>query len=184
MLTNIIIIVSALFVLSFIFKGRIQNYHSNWNSMIDNFNFSSEEFYELLSKEVLSHDIPNIKTQEVFLSQLGALSPKRLYLRIDWKGYRYYICCAPFGNGVFFSSWLLYRTPFLKSVIDKVPVVGTWMANSMFPTTFYTKDTASMLMTYMHESLLKVIDQVTKEKGIRSLSESERKPTMNNIFKR
>jgi hypothetical protein len=62
---------------------------------------------------------------------------------------------------VFFSSWLLLSTSFLINVINKIPVVGACVANSLFSTTFYTKDTASMLKTYVHESLLKVIDNIT-----------------------
>jgi hypothetical protein len=40
-----------------------------------------------------------------------------------------------------------------------------------------------MLMTYCHKSALKVIDDITDDKGVR-LSQADRKPILNEIFMR
>ena len=84
----------------------------------------------------------------------------------------------------FVSSWLFYRNPILKILISKLPFIGGWLARKLFPVTFYKIDTASMFMTYAHQSVLNVVEAITKEKGTRALTEAERKPTLNNIFKR
>ncbi len=41
-----------------------------------------------------------------------------------------------------------------------------------------------MFMSYAQTSVLKVIDDITNDKGVRALTEAERKPILNNIFVR
>jgi hypothetical protein len=45
-------------------------------------------------------------------------------------------------------------------------------------------DTASMLMSYAQKSVLNVIEEITNNKGVRTLTEAERKPILNDIYKR
>ncbi len=49
-----------LFIISKIFGKSIENYHSHWNTLIDNFNFSSEEFFKRLQTELQSQGINTI----------------------------------------------------------------------------------------------------------------------------
>ena len=111
-------------------------------------------------------------------------SSKRRYIRVKWKEYQYDICAAPFGNGFFISWWLLYKNSIGKWLISKIPFVGGWLARILYPITYYKVDTASMFMTYAQSSVLKVLDDITNNKGVRALTESERKPVLNDIFKR
>jgi hypothetical protein len=52
------------------------------------------------------------------------------------------------------------------------------------PTTYYKIDTTLMFQESVHRAVVEVIDQMTQAKGLRALSESERKPILRNIFKR
>ncbi|MGJ8665144.1 MAG: hypothetical protein ACSHW7_02160 [Patiriisocius sp.] len=171
-------------VLKFIFSSLFKNYHSNWNTLIDDFNFSSQEFYKLLKVELHNQGITRIKIQNVSLKEGNAFSSNRTYLRATWKEYQYDICAAPFGNGFFISWWLLYKNSIGQLLVSKIPFVGGWLARKLYPVTYYKVDTASMFMTYAQSAVLKVIDDITNQKGIRALSEAQRKPILNDIFKR
>lgn len=171
-------------ILKSIFTRTLKTYHSNWNILIDDFNFSTEEFYQLFKKELLSKGVSGINTNDVSLYEGNIFSQKRRYIRVRWKEYQYDICAAPFGKGFFISWWLLYRNSIIHILISKIPFVGEWLARKLFPITYYKIDTASMFMTYAQSSVLKIIDEITSEKGIRQLSESERKPILKDIFKR
>lgn len=171
----------------YVFKiilSSIQNYHSRWSTLIDNFNFSSQEFYLRLQAELNSKDVRGVHFKQVELAEGGVFSPKRRYLRIIWKDYQYDICAAPFGKGFFISWWMYKSVSDGELCAEKFPLIGNWMARTFFPETPYKIDTASMFMSYAQSSVLKVIDDITKEKGIRALSESERKPVLMDIFKR
>jgi len=171
-------------ILKSIFSATLKNYHSRWNTLIDKFNFSTEEFYQLFKKELLSQGVSGINTSDISLHEGNIFSPKRRYIRVKWKEYQYDICAAPFGNGFFISWWLLYKNSIGKWLISKIPFIGHWLANKIYTITYYKIDTASMFMTYAQSSVLKVIDDITNNKGTRELTELEKKPILNDIFKR
>lgn len=176
-------ILSILFIISLFRKTR-KDFHSNWNTLIPNFSFSTKEFYELVQKELHAQGIKGVSFMRAHLPEGGIGSPRRRYLRINWKSYRYDMCGAPFGSGFFVSWWLMEKTPILKILLSKIPFIGMWLVNKLHRTTYYKIDTASMFMTYAHEAVVTVINRITQEKGIKPLSEDERKPVLNNIFTR
>lgn len=182
--TYVLYAIGLFLILKFIFSSLFKNYHSNWNTLIDNFNFSTQEFYKLLKEELQNQGIKRIKIKHVFLKEGNAFSPTRTYLRATWKEYQYDICAAPFGKGFFISWWLLYKNSIGQLLVSKIPFVGGWLARKLYPVTYYKVDTASMFMTYAQNAVLKVIDDITTNKGVRSLTEAERKPILNDIFKR
>ena len=177
-------LIVILLIIKFIFSSTVKNFHSRWSTLIDDFNFSSEDFYNLLKEELESNGIEGITTNFVSLKEGGAFSSSRTYLRLTWKDYHYDICAAPFGKGFFISWWLLYKNSLGQIIVSKIPFVGGWLASKLYPVTYYKVDIASMFMSYAQSSVLKVIDTITKEKGIRGLSEAERKPILQDIFKR
>ena len=105
-------------------------------------------------------------------------------LESSGKKYQYDICAAPFGDGFFVSWWLLDRASWIQILIRLIPFIGSWLVRKLYPITYYKIDTASMFMTYAQASVLKVIKDITNDKGVRALSEAERKPILNDIFKR
>jgi hypothetical protein len=171
-------------ILKFLFGKNIKDYHSSWNTLIDNFQFSTQEFYTLLQLELQERGIKSIVAKKVALKEGNAFSSKRTYLRATWKEYQYDICAAPFGKGFFISWWLLYKSSIGQILISKIPFIGIWLARKLYPVTYYKIDTASMFMTYAQASVLKVIDDITKAKGVRKISETDRKPILNDIYKR
>jgi len=174
-------IVAFLF-LKFIFSKTLKNHHSNWNTLIDNFEYSPKEFYQRLKTELESHGVTRISIKETTHKEGGMMSHSRLYLRATWKNYQYDVCCSKFGHGVFFSWWLLYKDSIGKILISKIPFIGGWLARKLYPVTYYRIDTASMFMSYAQSSVLKVIEDITNNKGVRALTEAEKKPVLNNIF--
>ena len=177
-------LILVLVVIAIIFSLNKKTHHSNWNTLIDNFKYSSKDFYKLLRAELWSHGIEDIKISGVNFKESNLFSSNRLYLEVKWKGIEYYVCAAPFGDGFFISWWMFSnKSPFQK-IISGIPFVGSFLERSFFPDTFHVYDTSSMFMTYAQESVLKIIDNITKEQGIKGLSELERKPLMRDLFKR
>ena len=59
-----------------------------------------------------------------------------------------------------------------------IPILG-WIYERVFaPTTFYSMDTAIMFQKAVHNAVCEVVDCMTANKGVRALSEFERKPIM------
>lgn len=65
-----------------------------------------------------------------------------------------------------------------ESTVLAMPLVG-WLYERIFaPTTYYSMDTAIMFQESVHRAVLEVIDCMTTAKGVRALSEGERKPIL------
>jgi len=65
-----------------------------------------------------------------------------------------------------------------ESTVLAMPLVG-WAYERIFaPTTYYSMDTALMFQDSVHRAVLEVVDCVTEGKGVRALTEAERKPIL------
>ena len=183
MMGILFLLLVVLLIITFFSKSK-ESIHSNWNNLIDDFDFPTVKFYNLLTEELKSQGIDKIKIETVSLSEGGMFSSNRKYLRLSWKEYQYNMCAAPFGKGFFISWWLIMRQAPAEMVIEKIPIIGGWLVRKMYPITYYKIDTASMFMTYAHQAVMNVIDQITKDKGTRPLSEFERKPNMRDLLRK
>jgi len=65
-----------------------------------------------------------------------------------------------------------------ESTVLAMPLIGALYEKIFAPTTFYSFDTALMFQDAVHNAVLEVVDSMTANKGIRALSEAERKPTL------
>jgi hypothetical protein len=65
-----------------------------------------------------------------------------------------------------------------ESTVLAMPLIG-WIYKHVFaPETLYAMDTALMFQAAVHSAVLEVVDGMTAAKGIRALSESQRKPIL------
>lgn len=92
------------------------------------------------------------------------------------------ICGAPFGNSFFVSWWLVDTEG--TGCLASLPGIGTIMKLFIRPLTYFRLDTAAMFRALTHNSVLEVIDQMTKANGIRLLTELERKPVLKEFYQR
>lgn len=180
----IIIIISTFFVIKALLRSTFKQHHSHWNTLLNEFSFSTQEFYKLLKEDLQEQGIKAVKFDKVSLKEGNAFSSKRSYLRATWKEYQYDICAAPFGKGFFISWWLLYKISVGQIIVSRIPFIGKWLERKLYPITYYKVDTASMFMTYAQASVLRVIDKITQSKGNRALKDTFHKPILKDVFQR
>ncbi len=158
---------------------------SNWNTMIEGLDLSPKQFYAQLAEVIESKNVPDTKHMSVTWNEGGVLSAKRQYLRVRRKENAFDICCAPFGNGTFFSWWMGGIPSGFLAFLYALPILS-WLAfffEKFFkPDTYYKIDTMMMFQSLIHSAVLEVVDEHTKAKGLRTLSETDRKPKMKDIF--
>lgn len=63
-----------------------------------------------------------------------------------------------------------------------MPIIGQLYEAVFRPITYYRLDTALMFQSAVHAAVLEVIDDLTTTKGLRALSEQERKPMIEGFF--
>jgi hypothetical protein len=68
--------------------------------------------------------------------------------------------------------------------VQELPGIG-WLYRTFFkPPTYYRHDTAEMFLGAVHGAVLEVMDCLTTQKGVRAMTEFERKPVMRDFFRK
>jgi hypothetical protein len=67
-------------------------------------------------------------------------------------------------------------------LIRVLPLIGPLYVWLFKPATYYRIDTMLMFQKAVHNAVLDVLDEITKESGIRALSDLERKPIMKGLL--
>lgn len=94
------------------------------------------------------------------------------------------LCLGLVVVGLMIISAMANEGEFDDRFVDAIPFIG-WLYGRLFkPTTYYRLDTMLMFQKAVHNAVLEVIDTMTAEKGIRALSELERKPIMREFYAR
>ena len=155
---------------------------SHWNQMIPGLQQSSREFYGTIEGLLGGRNLDNTKWERVELSEGGMFSAKREYLQVRRKDHIFHICAAPYGNGFFISSWLGHVESGLFAWLASLPVLGFFLERFIKPLTYYKIDTGLMFQSVTHGAVLEALDGITQAKGLRALSDADRKPIMRDFF--
>src|SRR5262249_40238622 len=73
---------------------------------------------------------------------------------------------------------------FNEDIVRALPIIGALYLWLFKPSTYYRIDTMEMFQQAVHNAVLEVIDAMTTEKGVRALSDSDRKPFMREFYQR
>ena len=149
---------------------------SHWYHHIENLQDSPQRFYANFEEAIKTRELPDLKLSRTFYREGGLTSAKREYLRVTRRELIFDICAAPFGKGFFISWWLGEPLGFLQSF----PILGALFR----PVTYFRHDTALMFQESVHAAVLEVLGATTQSKGLRALTELEKKPILSSFFKR
>ncbi|MEX1258153.1 MAG: hypothetical protein WEG36_11100 [Gemmatimonadota bacterium] len=157
---------------------------SHWYQLIEGLQASPMEFYSSVENAVGRRELPDTKLGRVDWKEGGVFSAKREYLRARRREYIFDICGAPFGDGFFISWWLGEKPSGLLALVLMIPFVGVWIRRFLKPVTYYQIDTALMFQTAIHGAVIEVLDGLTTARGLRALTELERRPIQREYFQR
>ena len=160
---------------------------SHWSTLIENFQFSPQKFYQMVGEAVERRKMPNAKISKVQFKEGNFLSAYRDYLKIHCGKEKFYfaICGGTFGTGFFVSYWQLQPPDgCLVEMFSMFPVLSAIARAMVQPWTYYRVDTVTMFNTATHQAVLEVVDAITSEaQGVRGPVESERKPILKEFFR-
>ena len=154
---------------------------SYWNTSLYA-RVSPSVLYERLEAEVLSEGIPRVEVTRTFWREGGWFSARREYLRIRWNDLVFDICGFPVGNSFTVSWWLGTIENNVRNLIFEIPILGTFLEERFSPVTYYAIDVEASFQRAIHNSVLRVIDDLTEENELPRLAEFEREPFMTEFY--
>lgn len=158
---------------------------SHWSKMIEGLQQSSDQFYKETQKNLETHQLKDIAIERVTLSEGVVFGANREYLQIKRGEHVYHVCAAPYGNGFFVSSWLGELEEGFWAWLASLPYVGAlvrMVKSFVKPMTYYKIDTGAMFHAVVHGAVVKALDTVLDAKGLRALTETDRKPIMRDVL--
>jgi len=155
---------------------------SHWGTMIEELAASVQSFYTDIEEAIQRRSVPGLQVSRAVSREGGLVSANREYLQVRRNEYVFHICGAPFANGFFVSYWLGEHQGFWRSLISSFPMADLLFAGLLRPLTYYRIDTANMFLSLVHTAVLEVVDDMMEAKGVRKLSEADRKPIKTEFF--
>lgn len=141
---------------------------AHWSTLIEGMQESTQKFYQVLEGAIARRAIPGAEVRRETRKEAGFFSPKREYLLVKRGDDEFHICAAPFGTGFFVSWWLT------ASAVAQLAKIYDW--------TFYQRDNLIMFQTAVHSAVQEVLAEFLEAKGMKPLSEAERKPVMREFY--
>lgn len=138
--------------------------HSHWHQRFDGLQFSSQNFYELLSEAIQERHIPEVRYSRVTRREGGLFSPRRECLRVTYRSYIHDICASPFGTGCYVSWWQVEERGIIQDILRKSPTIDTFLDTKPE----YQIDAEKVFKQTVHEGILEVLDHITNAKGVRA----------------
>lgn len=146
---------------------------NSWNYSVPNFQYSTEEFYQLLEVKIKERNLPGVKMKTRNISQGGLFSKNRLYFEVSRQDYIFHVCAAPFGNDYFFSWYLRVKLSPIQEMLSKIPIIGAYFTAKLTYKTYYQLDTEGMFKQSVHHAITDTISDILEPKGKR-LSDVDR----------
>jgi hypothetical protein len=180
------IIRTAVFVILFIIVARVLSISnlkviSRWKTFFDAFSIEPSEFYALLEKRLLERNLQNVSISETSYWESSIVGPGRLYLKISRNQVQFNVCAAPVSTGFFFSYWQTSDFTLPQKIL--MAIIGVDRAQKMMGTTFFRIDVEDMHMSIIHQCVIETVEEVTANKGLRTMTDSEKQFAYRDVFK-
>ncbi|MEO8086221.1 MAG: hypothetical protein ABI763_05355 [Bacteroidota bacterium] len=149
--------------------------HDHWQHNFDT-QYSTSDFYSKIEEVVKKRNIPDVKMKRITLSESKFMLSTRDYLRISRKQNTFDVCAATFGSIFFVSYWYGEEANEMRDAIHRIRFIGPIIENLSAMKTYYQVDTQNMFGGCIRDCIMEVVDDISKVKGLRTLSPEERRP--------
>ena len=142
----------------------------NWRHHFKQFHIPALDVYAAIERNIQELGIPDVTCSRIKAFEHGIFSAQREYLSVDCKNYKFHICSAPFGIDSYVSWWLRVKDESLlrQGYAKLLPSLAKYRS-------YYHLDTEHLLIECIHEAIINAIDEISTQKGIRRLTEQERR---------
>ena len=174
----LIVILIVWTLLSYAWRNRhtFSIVHARWHHSFPEMQISPQEFYNSVKVEIQKKDVGSISIGTRIYTEGGLFSSDRIYLQVQRGEQLFIICAAPFGKEYFVSWWFGKAVNFMDDLVQRIPYIGKYIEAIMNYQTFYQIDTDDMFKDMVKDCVLVVVDSIANDKGIRPLTELERRP--------
>lgn len=163
-------------------RTGVDNLIAYWNTTLQGVRLRPSLFFEMTEDEVLSRQIPGIRTSRVFWRESGLFSARREYMRISRRELVFDVCGFPLGDSFTVSWWLGTSERNIRTLFFEIPILGSLLEARLSPVTYYEVDSETAYQRAIHDSILLVVDTLTEDNELPRLTGPEREPIMADFY--
>jgi len=125
--------------------------------------------------------IPSLRALYLALLFLALFATLLVVMGMTWLATTILVTAAALYLG---ARIVQSGSPELEAKVLALPIAGSIYDRVFRPFTYYRVDTAKMFESAVHAAVLEVLDGLTKNQGIRALSDLERRPILSSFPRR
>jgi hypothetical protein len=161
---------------------RVGNILARWQARLDNVNCSPLEFFEMVQLSVLEKELPNLSFSQITRNEGGWFSPQRIYLRIRCQKLFFDVSAFIVGDCLIVGWYLHEDASGVADLLAEIPGFGLLMKKTTHAATYYKVDFIEHFQRTVHESILRIIDELSEENGLQYLPDEARQPIWEEIW--
>jgi hypothetical protein len=155
---------------------------ARWQARLDGADCTPLEFFDLVQASVAEKDLPGISFSYVNRREKGWLSARRIYLRIRYRRLFFDVSAFVAGDSLVVGWWLHEDLPGVADLFSELPVIGFIMEKTVRAASYFSVDFTEYLQHAVHESILRVVDELSEENGLILLPDEARIPVREEIW--
>lgn len=162
------------------------NKHGNilarWQTTLEMSVCSPLEFYERVETELLASELPNLQFSNITRNEGGWFSPRRTYLRIRYQKLYFDVSAFVGGKFLIVGWWLHLETQGIADLFSELPILGFLLNRLSYSDTYFRVDYLEFFQRSIHDSILRVVDELRGQNGLPLLTAEARIPIWEEIW--
>lgn len=155
---------------------------ARWQAKLIGVDCSPMEFFEMVENAVIERELPDVSFSLVMRREGGWFSPRRMYLRIRCRKLYFDVSAFVVGNSLIVGWWLHQALPGVADLFAELPGIGFILRKTTRAATYYAVDFIEYFQRAVHDSILRLIDDLTKENEAAFLPDEARQPVWEELW--
>lgn len=159
-----------------------ENILARWQTALATGVCSPLEFFDRVENSLTASGLPELKISRITRSESGWFAPRRIYLRVRYQKLYFDISAFIAGDSLIVGWWLHEDVSGITDLLAELPGFGFLIGKTIRAATYYTVDFIEYFQRALHNSILRVIDELSEENGIMLSPEENRQPLWEEIW--
>jgi hypothetical protein len=162
--------------------SAVGNILARWQTSLNSSTCTPLEFYDRVQRLLTNRELPEIKFSYVTRNEGGWFSPRRVYLRIRCERLYFDVYAFVAGTSLVVGWWLHLDEPGVADLLAEIPGFGFLIEKTARAVTYYQVDFIEFIERAIHDSILRIVDELSEEAGLESLPQEARAPIWEEIW--
>jgi hypothetical protein len=158
------------------------NILARWQTSLETSACSPLEFYDRVQRSLSERELPDLRFSHITRNEKGWFSSRRVYLRIRYQRLYFDVSAFVAGTSLVVGWWLHLEQPGIADLLAEIPGFGFLIEKTARAATYYQADFIEFVQRAIHDSILRVVDELSEDDDLEYLPAEARVPVWEDIW--